>query len=274
MNRLIESLRTTRLYNWINLFAFTAMVAVNILANALPLGGNTSGQVSDRYPSLFTPAGITFAIWGVIYAFLGFVLIRQLISRREENKTITDNIGGLFAVSCVLNIGWIFSWHFGLIIGATLIILVLLINLILLMVMVRYDRLMSWAFGIYTAWITVASIASIFVQVAESGVNLISAGGEAFAMIAIVLAGALMTIVTVLTRNWTFSAVGIWAFTGIVIRQVSQYDGKYMLVTGSALMMIIVMIGSIALIAYRNTRKENDTVGEIISGQSPEVLPG
>lgn len=274
MNRLIESLRTTRLYNWINLFAFTAMVAVNILANALPLGGNTSGQVSDRYPSLFTPAGITFAIWGVIYAFLGFVLIRQLISRREENKTITDNIGGLFAVSCVLNIGWIFSWHFGLITGATLIILVLLINLILLMVMVRYDRLMSWAFGIYTAWITVASIASIFVQVAESGVNLISAGGEAFAMIAIVLAGALMTIVTVLTRNWTFSAVGIWAFTGIVIRQVSQYDGKYMLVTGSALMMIIVMIGSIALIAYRNTRKENDTVGEIISAQSPEALPG
>ncbi|MBQ0145950.1 MAG: hypothetical protein KBS51_02380 [Lachnospiraceae bacterium] len=68
MNRLIESLRTTRLYNWINLFAFTAMVAVNILANALPLGGNTSGQVSDRYPSLFTPAGITFAIRGVIYA--------------------------------------------------------------------------------------------------------------------------------------------------------------------------------------------------------------
>lgn len=274
MKKITEALKTTHLYNWINLFAFIAMVTVNILANALPLGGNTSGQVSDRYPSLFTPAGITFAIWGVIYAFLGFVLIRQLITSREDRKVITYNIGGLFAVSCVLNIGWIFSWHFGLIAGSTLIIFVLLANLIILMVLVRYDLLLSLAFGVYTAWILVASIASIFVQLAADGMNLINAGGEAFAMIAIIVSGALLTMITLLTRNWTFSAVGIWAFTGIVIRQVSQYDGVYMLVTGSALLMILVMIVSIALIAYLTIKKEKPEMGRFISEQSPEAVPG
>ena len=28
------------------------------------------GQVSNKYNSIFTPSGITFAIWGVIYAAL------------------------------------------------------------------------------------------------------------------------------------------------------------------------------------------------------------
>lgn len=274
MKKIMEALKTTHLYNWINLFAFAAMVAVNIMANALPLGGNTSGQVSDRYPSLFTPAGITFAIWGVIYAFLGFVLIRQLITSREDRKVITYNIGGLFAVSCVLNIGWIFSWHFGLIAGSTLIIFVLLANLIILMVLVRYDRLLSLALGIYTAWIMVASMASIFVQVASDGVNLINAAGEAFAMIAIVVSGALLTVITLLTGNWTFSAVGIWAFIGIVIRQVSQYNGVYMLVTGSAILMILVMTVSIALLAYQSIKKEKPVRGRLISEQSPEAIPG
>jgi len=31
--------------------------------------------VSDSYPNLFAPAGLTFAIWGVIYlALAGYVL--------------------------------------------------------------------------------------------------------------------------------------------------------------------------------------------------------
>ena len=77
--------KTAQIYNWVNLGAYVAMVVVNILANALPLGGNTSAQVSDRYPSLFTPAGITFSIWGVIYVLLGIVVIRQLISKKERS---------------------------------------------------------------------------------------------------------------------------------------------------------------------------------------------
>ena len=274
MNKITESLKTTRLYNWVNLFAYFAMVTVNILANALPLGGNTSAQVSDRYPSLFTPAGITFAIWGVIYAFLGIVLIRQLISKQPQNLAITDNLKGLFAVSCVLNIGWIFSWHFGFISGSTLMIFLLLISLSLITVLVKHDKLMYQAFGIYTAWITVASIASIFVQSAANGANLISASGEAFAMIAIVAAGAILSIITLLTKNWTFTAVGIWSFSGIIIRQLSQYNGKYILVTASAILMIIVLISTVILMIVQNTRTEPDIMKISTSEQFPEALPG
>ncbi|MCB0053594.1 MAG: hypothetical protein KDE24_29085 [Caldilinea sp.] len=44
-----------------------ATIAINGLATGLPLNGQSTGEISDRFPSLFTPAGYVFSIWGVIY---------------------------------------------------------------------------------------------------------------------------------------------------------------------------------------------------------------
>ena len=63
---------------YLNLIAFVFMITMNYLANALPLNGKTTGQLSDQYPNLFTPAGITFSIWGVIYLLLLVFIILQL----------------------------------------------------------------------------------------------------------------------------------------------------------------------------------------------------
>lgn len=49
---------------------YAAMIGGNYLANALPIGGVTTGEASDSYGNLFTPAGITFSIWGLIYLLL------------------------------------------------------------------------------------------------------------------------------------------------------------------------------------------------------------
>ena len=40
--------------------ALAATLVVNALANILPINGLTTGEVADRYSSLFTPAGFTF----------------------------------------------------------------------------------------------------------------------------------------------------------------------------------------------------------------------
>ena len=46
----------------LNLLGFLGTVIVNALANILPLNGITTGELSDLYPNLFVPAGLTFAI--------------------------------------------------------------------------------------------------------------------------------------------------------------------------------------------------------------------
>ena len=42
--------------------ATLSMIVVNGLANALPLNGQRTGQVSDRFDVLFVPAGYVFSI--------------------------------------------------------------------------------------------------------------------------------------------------------------------------------------------------------------------
>ncbi len=272
--RQISAERTRRIYNWVNIAAFTIMVAVNILANVLPLGGNTSGQVSERYPSLFTPAGITFSIWGVIYAVLGIALIRQIISKKEECRRLTDDIGGLFAISCGLNIGWILCWHLGQITGATLIIFALLATLVLIMLLVRNDTMMSIVFGIYTAWVMVASVASIFVQAAYSGSNMISAGGETLAIFAIIIAGAILTLITMTSRNWSFAAVGMWSYIGIVVSQVKNYKAEYKLLLILTIVMIVVMLISVLYLILTDVKDGETSIKGFIDEKSPGVLPG
>lgn len=49
---------------------YLIMVIVNALANILPINGIDTGAISDSYPNLFAPAGLTFSIWGVIYLLL------------------------------------------------------------------------------------------------------------------------------------------------------------------------------------------------------------
>ena len=41
---------------------YVIMIAVNILANLMPINGQTTAQISDSYMNLFAPAGFTFAI--------------------------------------------------------------------------------------------------------------------------------------------------------------------------------------------------------------------
>ena len=50
-----------------NIIAVIITIIVNGLANLLPIGGKNTAELSDNIPNLFVPAGITFAIWGIIY---------------------------------------------------------------------------------------------------------------------------------------------------------------------------------------------------------------
>ena len=55
--------------------ALVSTIFINYLSNTGLLNNTTIGNVSDEYKSLFTPAGYTFAIWGIIYLLLLFFAI-------------------------------------------------------------------------------------------------------------------------------------------------------------------------------------------------------
>ena len=80
--------RSVLILSILNLLGFLATVVINALASILPINGITTGELSDLYPNLFVPAGLTFAIWGLIYVLLGIFVIYPLIPRvrRDPQK--------------------------------------------------------------------------------------------------------------------------------------------------------------------------------------------
>src|SRR5512137_14350 len=95
----------------ITTFAILAMITINILANALPLNGQNTGAISDRFKVFFVPSGYVFAIWGVIYAGLIAFAVYQALPAQRANPRLRS-IGYLYALSCLANGVWIFMWHY------------------------------------------------------------------------------------------------------------------------------------------------------------------
>ena len=155
----------------LNTVFFVLMVLVNALANILPIGGVNTGQVSDSYPNLFAPAGITFTVWGVIYVLLALFILYQWGAFKGKSGAGMEaalRIGPYFILSSAANIAWIFSWHYNIIPLSLALMIVILVTLIR-----AYQKINAGAlsfkekifvrlpFSIYFGWITVATIANV-----------------------------------------------------------------------------------------------------------------
>ena len=209
---------------------FVAMITVNILANALPINGLDTGEVSDRYPSLFTPSGITFSIWSVIYISLAGSVV---VMWGHRANALIKKLLPLFCASCILNISWILSWHY-LLPGLSVIIMVLLLSVLILIFMN-----LTWAgdldktkkiwikfpFTIYFAWISVATIANISTYLVSLGWNGGPLSEETWAVFMMSIAAGLAFYVTSTYNAYWYSAVVIWALIGIFLkRQGSEFE--------------------------------------------------
>ncbi len=86
-------------------------LVANFLANALPLNGLTTGEISDAYPILFVPAGYVFSIWGLIYLGLAAFAVYSITKMGLADPRV-DAIAGWAVASNLFNFVWIFLWHY------------------------------------------------------------------------------------------------------------------------------------------------------------------
>ena len=118
---------------FLNLVAFLATVVVNALSAILPINGKDPGEISDQYPNLFVPSGLTFSVWGVIYILLGIYVIYNLVAafrKPSGQEGFVGRIGILFFLSSLFNIGWIFFWHYGFVWVSLVMMVALFITLL------------------------------------------------------------------------------------------------------------------------------------------------
>lgn len=207
---------------YINLLLFSGMILMNYLANALPLNNKTTGELSDSFPNLFVPAGITFSIWGVIYLLL---LIYCIVQFKGSNQIAISGIGWLFAVSCILNALWIVMWHYGKLPLSLIVMLGMLVSLIYINILIKDlpFGIIKASFGIYLGWICIATISNVTVLLVHYNWNGLGISEEVWTII-MISAGALIAVVTLFRLNNPFIGLSvIWAFIGIILKRQGDY---------------------------------------------------
>lgn len=154
-----------RFWRWALPVAVAACLYVNYIYNAdPPEGALSNGAMSARHPTLITPAGYAFSIWGIIFTGLVVYTVWQWLPAQRGTR-LPLAINSLLTRAVVLTTAWtlVFSYE---IIGSSLTVMVL----ILLLLSQAYGRarqlvLMQatpswpvWFLSLFLGWIMLATV--------------------------------------------------------------------------------------------------------------------
>ena len=230
----------------VNVVAFIVTLVVNGLAGSTTfIGGVTSAQISDMHPTLVTPAGFTFSIWGVIYTLLALFTVYQLLPRNRD-KPFLSQIGLFFALSSVCNVCWLFLWHYDYVTYSVVLMLALLLSLIIVYrrlgigktaVSLKELSFVRLPFSVYLGWISIATIANV--SVALTAVSWDGWGLEPAAWaVAIVCVALLLSLAMLATRkDIAYCFVVAWALLGIM----SNQSGNESIVLASEIGIVLIL---------------------------------
>ena len=234
-------MKNIRLLAISNFWAFLIHLAFSYLTQTKKISDIDVAAISDRYPTLFTPAPITFLIWGVIYFLLFILCIYHIFTAFKYPDTHpandhTHRMGGLFIFANLATAAWLYCWThawLGFSLG------LIGFQLILLMTMnVRlriYDRNTSAASKIFTqlplsiwfGWITIASIANTAVYLVAVNWDGMGLTPDKWTEIMIGVAVLIGMCVILGRRNIFFGLVVLWALCGIILQRTREGAADY-----------------------------------------------
>lgn len=203
-----------------------AVIAINVLANALPLNGLNTGEISDRFSIYFVPAGYVFSIWGVIYIGLIAFAVYQILPSQRDNPHVA-RISSAYVLSGIANIVWIFLWHHQVFSLTLIAMLALLISLIAIFLQLwkgreQWCKADRWAivlpFNIYLGWVSVATVANATQLLYFLNWNGWGISPEVWALIMLIVAAGIAVAMTLRHRNVAYAAVFVWAYVGIAVK--------------------------------------------------------
>jgi hypothetical protein len=224
-----------------------------VLANALPLNGLNTGEISDRFDVYFVPAGYVFSIWGLIYIGMIAYSVYQALPGQRERESYRAT-GYVYVLSALANIVWLFLWHYEVFEFTILAMLALLFCLIA--IYLRFDigrqkvgAVEKWAvhvtFSIYLGWITVATIANATQLLDYLGWGGWGIPAEYWAVIMLLAGVVISGLMSFRRGDIAYSLVLIWAYAGIGIKQAGVTIVSYTAWAAIAAIIIILIVAGI-----------------------------
>ncbi len=248
--------------------SYLITVTVNVLANALPINGVTTGEVSGKYINLFAPAGWTFAIWIPIYLLLGMYCVYQFSfnqRRPDNNDRVVRKVNFYFSLSNAINALWIVAWHYELMLVSLVLMAILLMLLANIRTVISHrsslnekeSRAIRLPFGVYFGWITIASIANTVTYLVYSGWDGGGISDERWTVIVLVAGGVIGLVTFIRFRDIPYALVLLWAYSGILMKHTSSayYNRVYGEVVITLYVMMAVFVAGCGYILLKGRRK-------------------
>lgn len=213
------------------------LVVMNTLSNTGTFGGQTNGDVSAKYPTLITPAGYAFSIWGLIFLGLLIFAVYQALPAQATNRRFRA-AGPWIILNAVCNAVWspIFNQEW---IGVALLV-ILLMFFSLLMVVEKLEinpRLdipdsastqETWLaripFLLYFGWLTVATILNIAVYLKASNFPLSGLSESTWADGVLIVGLVVGTYLFNRYRSVAYILVFAWAYAAIAVKHQPNQD--------------------------------------------------
>lgn len=261
------------------LLGFIGTIVVNTLSSLGILNNKDPGVLSDSWPNLFVPAGITFLVWALIYIgllALTIYSIRSWFKKDMDPPEVLDKFGIEFIIASIANIGWIFLWHWqaelsstAYSLGAMVILLVALLVAYLRLKVGRNKEATSgqkWfvhlPFSFYLGWITIATVANVTALLVETGWQDVIAPTDQWKLIWTIIMISIAVVITLLMlliRNDVgYSVIVIWALTGIILKryEVAPPVVLEVVITAGVGIGLIAAMSIISLIRILKNRKK------------------
>ncbi|MGQ9781102.1 MAG: TspO/MBR family protein, partial [Nitrososphaeria archaeon] len=233
------------------------------------IGGRLTAEIYDAKPTLITPAGYIFSIWGVIYILLGIFVVFQALPMKE-GKIYRERIGWLFVFSCLLNIVWLFIWQFEylslsvvfmFLLLATLISIYLRLDIERRKVTLREKLAFHLPFSVYLGWITIASIANVSTTLVSFKWDGFGLSQETWAYLIVSMALLITLLVIATMEDIAYGLVVVWALLGIAVKQ--SGNGDIAVVTESSAAIIIIALALLILLSRFTNWKQRRLRSEL-----------
>ena len=235
-------------------------ITINILADALPINGLNTGQISDTFHVYFVPAGYVFAIWGLIYMGLLTYMVYQALPAQKDNPRLQAT-GWWVVLGGLANGLWIFLWHYEQFIGTLAAMLVLLASLIAVYLHLGIGKtkvskteacLVRILFSVYLGWITVATIANVTDVLDFLKWNAFGITAQSWFLVVLVAVLAISILMSLSRRDVAYILVILWALVGIGCK----FSDEPLIWIGSLVTALLVALGLLYSLLQRRTAQK------------------
>jgi hypothetical protein len=179
---------------------------------------------------------------------------------KNGDKPFLIQISVLFALSGMLNISWLFFWHYQLVTYSLTLMLALLAALIGIYLRLDVGRAdvslkeklaVHLPFSVYLGWISIATIVNVAVALTAVGWDGFGFEPSFWAVIIIYVVLLLTAAVLATRRDIVFSLVVAWAVIGILVNQ-SEYPA---IVLASEVGIALILVAATVTVAFSRLKR-------------------